>query len=98
MIVHVQALHFDADTRLLHFIQEKVDKLIHFYDHIIGGEVVLRLDKATNMKNKIAVFLMVMSGLAWLVSGCSSTNTLAMMICVNTAPKAVSRRAAGKSI
>ena len=30
------------------------------------------------MKNRIAVSLIVMSGLTWLVSGCASTNTLAM--------------------
>lgn len=53
MKIRVQSLHFDADKKLLQFIQEKVDKLIHFYDHILGGEVVLKLDKASDMKNKI---------------------------------------------
>ena len=53
MKLRVQSVHFDADSKLLGFIQEKVDKLIHFYDHIIGGEVILRLDKASNLENKI---------------------------------------------
>ena len=30
-----------------------------------------------NMKNQIAAVLLVVSGLAWLVAGCASTNTLA---------------------
>lgn len=53
MKIRVQSIHFDADRKLLEFIQEKVDKLVTFYDHILGGEVFLRLDKASDAKNKI---------------------------------------------
>lgn len=53
MKIRVQSIHFDADQKLLVFIQEKVDKLLHFYDHIIAGEVFLKLDKASDNKNKI---------------------------------------------
>ena len=53
MKIRVQSIHFDADTKLLEFIQEKVDKLIHFYEDIIDGEVFLRLDKSANSENKI---------------------------------------------
>jgi len=53
MKIRVQSIHFDADMKLLQFIQDKVDKLVHFYDHILGGEVFLRLDKSSDMKNKI---------------------------------------------
>ena len=45
MKIRVQSIHFDADSRLLQFIQEKVDKLLQFYDHIIGGEVFLKIDR-----------------------------------------------------
>ena len=53
MKIRVQSIHFDADKKLLQFIEEKVDKLVHFYDHIIGGEVTLKVDKASDNKNKI---------------------------------------------
>lgn len=62
MKIRVQSIHFDADSKLLEFIQEKVDKLIHFYDHIIGGEVVLKLDKASDMKNKIVQIIIQIPG------------------------------------
>ena len=39
MKIRVQSIHFDADSKLLQFVQDKVDKLLQFYDHIIGGEV-----------------------------------------------------------
>lgn len=54
MKVKIQSIHFDADRKLLDFIEEKVDKLNHFYQDIIGSEVYLRLDKNSNTENKIA--------------------------------------------
>ncbi|MEO0312706.1 MAG: ribosome-associated translation inhibitor RaiA [Bacteroidota bacterium] len=53
MKLKVQSIHFDADKKLLAFIQEKADKLTHFYDHIIGGEVYLKLDKSSDNANKV---------------------------------------------
>jgi len=46
----MQAIHFDADPKLLSFIQQKLDKLDTFYDRITSGEVFLKLDKSDNAK------------------------------------------------
>lgn len=54
MKVKIQSIHFDADTKLLNFIDEKINKLSHLYDGVLGGEVFLRLDKAADSENKIA--------------------------------------------
>ncbi|NND77114.1 MAG: ribosome-associated translation inhibitor RaiA [Flavobacteriales bacterium] len=54
MQIKVHSIHFDADTSLLEFVQEKVNKLDNFYDNIISGEVFLRLDKSDNRENKIS--------------------------------------------
>ncbi len=54
MKVKVQSIHFDADRKLLEFIEEKVEKLKQFYEDIIDSEVFLRLDKAEEKANKIA--------------------------------------------
>lgn len=54
MNVKIQSVHFDADKKLLTFIQEKLDKLNHFYDGIISGDVILKLDKSDDSANKIA--------------------------------------------
>lgn len=54
MTVKIQSVHFDADKKLLEFIQERVDKLTQFYDGIITSDVILRLDKSNNAENKIA--------------------------------------------
>ena len=53
MQIQVQSIHFDADSKLIAFIEEKIGKLGHFHDQIIGSEVYLRLDKSDVKENKI---------------------------------------------
>jgi putative sigma-54 modulation protein len=54
MKVNIQSVHFDADQKLIDFIEGKVLKLTSQYDKIIETDVTLRIDKATNNENKIA--------------------------------------------
>ncbi len=51
----MQSVHFDADPKLLEFIQKKADKLETFYDRIIDGDVFLRLEKGTEKVHKKVV-------------------------------------------
>jgi putative sigma-54 modulation protein len=44
MKLQVHSLKFDADVKLLDFIQKKMDKLDTFYDRIIDAEVYLKLN------------------------------------------------------
>jgi putative sigma-54 modulation protein len=44
MKLQVHSIHFDADQKLVHFIQKKVNKLETFYDRLVDGEVFLRLN------------------------------------------------------
>jgi len=44
MKLQVHSIHFDADRKLIDFIQKKVDKLETFYDRLVDGEVFLRLN------------------------------------------------------
>ncbi|MEX0987317.1 MAG: ribosome-associated translation inhibitor RaiA [Bacteroidales bacterium] len=54
MNVKIHSVKFDADSKLLGFIEEKVNKLEVFYDDILGAEVFLRLQKDTQEReNKI---------------------------------------------
>lgn len=62
MKVNVRSIHFDADAKLMDFIQERMDKLDHFYDGILGGEVYLRLDKSDNKENKVTEIKLKMPG------------------------------------
>ncbi len=54
MEVKINSVHFDADQRLLEFINKKVNKLDTFFDGIINAEVTLRVVRPETPKNKIS--------------------------------------------
>jgi len=44
MKLQVHSIHFDADIKLIDFIQKKLDKLDTFYSRLVDGQVFLRLN------------------------------------------------------
>jgi putative sigma-54 modulation protein len=54
MNINIQSVHFDADKKLLGFVNEKVAKLKTYYDGIITSDITLKLDKNESAENKIA--------------------------------------------
>jgi putative sigma-54 modulation protein len=52
MKIKIHSIRFDADQKLLAFVQEKVDRLLNYYEHILDGEVYLKID-ADSVENKI---------------------------------------------
>ena len=44
MKLKVHSIHFDADYKLVDFLQKKINKLETFYDRLVDGEVFLRLN------------------------------------------------------
>jgi putative sigma-54 modulation protein len=53
MKLQMHSIHFDADRKLTDFIQKKLDKLETFYDRMVDGEVMLRLEPGDNRENKL---------------------------------------------
>ncbi len=62
MKVNISSVHFDADQKLLNFIEEKVGKLETFYDKIIDSSVVLKIDKSSDKENKLAEIKLAVPG------------------------------------
>jgi putative sigma-54 modulation protein len=49
----INAIKFDADRKLVLFIQNKVKKLSKFFDDILAAEVFLKLENTQDIDNKI---------------------------------------------
>ena len=62
MKITVQSIRFNADKKLLDFIQKKADKLDLFYDRIINGEVYLKLENVEDEANKITEIKLTLPG------------------------------------
>ncbi len=52
MKLDIQSIHFDADQKLLDYLQKKCDKLDHFFNHIIDGQAYLKVTKPATNDNK----------------------------------------------
>lgn len=54
MIISVNAIHFSPDQKLVDFATKKTSKLDLFFDGIISGEVILKVEKPEVSNNKVA--------------------------------------------
>lgn len=62
METQMHSIHFKADKKLLDFIQDRLDKLEHFNQHVISAEVFLRLEKDKEKENKITEIKLLVPG------------------------------------
>ncbi len=53
MKLQMHSIHFDADQKLVEFIQKKANKLDTFFDRIIDGEVFMRIEQNDANENKL---------------------------------------------
>ena len=54
MNVNIQTVHFDADDKLLDFVNRKVEKFNTFHDKIVKVDVFLKLDNLVHtIKDKV---------------------------------------------
>ncbi len=54
MNIQIHSVRFDADKKLIDFVNQKLIKLNQFGDGIVSAEVYLRLDNDQEHENKIA--------------------------------------------
>ena len=53
MNVNAQSVNFNADGKLIEFVQTRLDKLEIFYDRIISSDVYLKVENTSSKENKI---------------------------------------------
>jgi putative sigma-54 modulation protein len=54
MNIQIHSVRFDADKKLIDFVNQKLSKLSQLSDGIVSAEVYLRLDKDQERENKIS--------------------------------------------
>jgi putative sigma-54 modulation protein len=54
MTVKIQSLHFDADSKLISYIEKKLERLSQFNERVLNVDVFLKLDNLMhNIKDKV---------------------------------------------
>ena len=54
MKVNAQSVNFNADIKLIEFVQNRLDKLETFYVKVISSDVYLKVENTSSKENKIA--------------------------------------------
>jgi putative sigma-54 modulation protein len=62
MDIKFSSVHFSADKKLTQFITEKVNKLGHFFEGIIGAEVTMKLENTQELENKMVEIRLLVPG------------------------------------
>ena len=62
MKVNVQSVNFNADQKLISFIQKKLDKLENHFNKIIYADVYLKVQKTSQKENKVSEILLSIPG------------------------------------
>jgi putative sigma-54 modulation protein len=62
MDIKISPVHFTADKKLLEFVNKKINKLVKFYEDIIGAEVFLRLENTQDLENKVTEIRLIIPG------------------------------------
>lgn len=73
MEINKQAINFDADAKLLEFIDRKIAKLQTFYGKIVSADVSLKLEKTGQIQDKIAEIKVNVPGSTLMVKETSKT-------------------------
>lgn len=53
MDIKIEAVHFDADKKLIEFVNSRVQRLENYFDNIVSSEVHLKLGSASDKENKV---------------------------------------------
>jgi len=73
MEINKQAINFDADAKLMEFIDRKIAKLQTFYGKIVSADVSLKLEKTGQIQDKIAEIKVNVPGSTLMVKETSKT-------------------------
>ena len=62
MNIQIHSVRFDADKKLIDFVNQKLGKLTQYGEDIVNVEVFLRLDNDSTRENKISEIKLDISG------------------------------------
>jgi len=62
MKINLTAVHFDADQKLVDYIERKTAKLEQFFDRITDAQVSLKLENSGQVRDKIVELKLMVPG------------------------------------
>lgn len=92
MNVKIQSIKFDADQKLIDYINSKLSKVNKFFDGIIGAEVFLKLLNTSETDNKVVEVKLLIPGNDLFVERKSKRFEEALDECVEVLKRQINRQ------
>ena len=84
MKVFVQSVNFNADRKLIDFIEKKLNGLDKYYDRIVDSEVYLKVQQTSEKENKLVEIKINVPGNDMVVKKQSRTFEEGVMLAVDS--------------
>ena len=91
MIINTTSIHFDADQKLLDYIEKKTTKLDQFFDRIIDAHVYLKLENSGQVRDKIVELKLLVPGDTLMATEVSKTFEASLDAAVDNMKRQLSR-------
>lgn len=91
MNIQIQSVKFDADQKLIDFVEHKVGKLDRMIDNSTGAEVTLKLDKDDEQGNKVVVLKLSVPGSELVAERRSKSFEESIDLCVDAIKRQIER-------
>jgi putative sigma-54 modulation protein len=62
MDIKINSVHFDADKKLVKFLNDKINKLALFFEGILGAEVTMKVENTQELENKMVEIRLLVPG------------------------------------
>lgn len=92
MDIKIQSIKFDADQKLIDYVNAKLAKVNKFFEGIIGAEVFLKLGNSTDPVNKVVEVKLLIPGNDLFVERAGKKFEEALDECVEVLKRQVNRQ------
>ena len=93
MQVNAQSVNFNADRKLIDFLENRMNKLETFYDKIISSDVYLKVENTSSKENKIVEIKLYVPGDKFMVKKqCKSFEEAVDSACKSLERKLIKRK------
>ena len=91
MKINTTSIHFNADQKLIDYIQKKTAKLDQFFDRIIDAQVYLKLENSGQVRDKIVELKLMVPGDTLMATEVSKTFEASMDAVVDNMKRQLNR-------
>ena len=91
MNVKIQSMKFNADKKLIDFLNQRLEKMPRYYEGILGAEVFLRVENVQEVENKIVEIRLEIPGYDAFATKQAKSFEEATDLCIDALKKQVSK-------